>query len=253
MRNTLFIQFCFLIPLTINCQTKIRNDSINKFIPFENPKLSSFQLMIPSVLIGFGLIGLKNNELKLVNDEIKEEVNEHIDKKISIDDFMQFAPALSVYSLNILGIKGKNNLPERSIILATSLILMTGTVSSLKYITKIKRPDGIGNNSFPSGHTATAFAGATFLLHEYYDQSPWYGISGYFIATGTGFFRIYNKRHWLTDVVAGAGIGILSTEIAYALYPLLQQHLLKSNHSDIKLTPFFSNNTAGLNIQIPIH
>jgi membrane-associated phospholipid phosphatase len=39
------------------------------------------------------------------------------------------------------------------------------------------------------------------------------------VATGTGFFRMYNDRHWLTDVAAGAGIGILCTKTAYWLYP----------------------------------
>jgi membrane-associated phospholipid phosphatase len=54
---------------------------------------------------------------------------------------------------------------------------------------------------------------------EYKDVSIWYGISGYVVATGTGFFRMYNDRHWLTDVAAGAGIGILCTKTAYWLYP----------------------------------
>ena len=47
------------------------------------------------------------------------------------------------------------------------------------------------------------------MWQEYKDVSVWYGISGYIVATGTGFFRIYNNKHWLTDVAAGAGIGIL--------------------------------------------
>jgi membrane-associated phospholipid phosphatase len=52
----------------------------------------------------------------------------------------------------------------------------------------------------------------------YKDVSIWYGISGYIIASGTGVLRIYNNRHWLTDVAAGAGM-ILCTKTAYWLYP----------------------------------
>ena len=83
---------------------------------------------------------------------------------------------------------------------------MSASVFALKNITKVERPDGSSNNSFPSGHTATAFAGAECMYREYKDQSIWYGIEGYAVATATGLFRMYNDRHWLTDVVAGAGI-----------------------------------------------
>jgi membrane-associated phospholipid phosphatase len=52
-------------------------------------------------------------------------------------------------------------------------------------------------------------------------------ISGYPIAIFTGVYRALNNKHWVGDVVAGAGFGILSTEIAYWLYP-------KINHGSLK-------------------
>lgn len=91
---------------------------------------------------------------------------------------------------------------DRSVILVTSYAIMATTVLGLKSISHVERPDGSSNNSFPSGHTATAFMGAEFLYQEYKDKSIWYGIAGYAVATGTGLFRIYNNRHWLTDVAA---------------------------------------------------
>jgi membrane-associated phospholipid phosphatase len=75
-------------------------------------------------------------------------------------------------------------------------------------MTRIERPDGSSYNS-SLGHTANAFASAEFLWQEYKDVSIWYGISGYIIASGTGVLRIYNNRHWLTDVAAGAGIDFM--------------------------------------------
>ncbi|SFE84675.1 phosphatase PAP2 family protein [Thermophagus xiamenensis] len=199
-------------------------------------------LIIPTVLIGYGTVGIESDGLKNLNAEIKEELNENIDEKLTIDDFSQYAPTLTVYALNSLGIKGKNNFRKRTTILATSFLIMTATVSSLKLTTNITRPDGSSNNSFPSGHTSTAFMGAEFLWQEYKDVSAWYGITGYVIATGTGFFRMYNDRHWLTDVTTGAGIGILSTKIAYWVNPYISKKLFpnRNKQSASILYPYYN-------------
>lgn len=242
--------FLTLIFLSFNfnyAQQIVKKDSL--FIDKkENLKFKCKQLIIPTVLIGYGLIGLESDDLKDLNLGIRNEVAEDIDDKITIDDFSQYAPIVAVYALNIAGIKGKNNLRERTIILGTSYLLMSGTVMGLKSLTKIERPDGSGFNSFPSGHTATAFAGAEFLWQEYKDVSVWYGISGYVVATGTGFFRIYNNKHWFTDVAAGAGIGILSTKVAYWIFPYLDKHIFKSkkNISSGMVAPFYNGNQMGL-------
>ena len=63
--------------------------------------------------------------------------------------------------------------------------------------------------------------GAEMLYQEYKDVSPWIGNSGYAMAALTGFLRVYNNRHYLNDVVAGACIGILCTKLGYWLQPKL--------------------------------
>jgi membrane-associated phospholipid phosphatase len=125
--------------------------------------------------------------------------------------------------------------------------LVGTSVYTLKNTTKIERPDHSAFNSFPSGHTANAFSGAEFLWQEYKDVSVWYGISGYLVASGTGVFRIVNDRHWLTDVVAGAGIGILSTKIAYWVFPYMNKHIFKnkSNTNTAMLAPFYNGKQLG--------
>ena len=75
--------------------------------------------------------------------------------------------------------------------------------------------------SFPSGHTATAFMTATMFNKEYGHKSPWIGVGAYSMATVTGLMRMANNKHWLSDVLTGAGIGILSTEIGYYLADLI--------------------------------
>lgn len=84
------------------------------------------------------------------------------------------------------------------------------------------------------------------MWQEYKDKSIWYGISGYLVATGTGVFRMYNNKHWLTDVAMGAGIGILSTKAAYWLYPILNEKIFKSKNKAAIALPFYNGKQAGL-------
>lgn len=220
----------------------IKNDTVAPF------RFNYKQLIIPSVLIGYGIVGIESDQLKSFNTQIRDEVTEDIDEKTSIDDFSQWAPAASVFALDAFGIKAKNSLRDRSVILATSYAIMGATTFAGKTFTKIERPDGSANNSFPSGHTATAFAGAEFLWQEYKDESVWYGIAGYAVATGTGLFRMYNNKHWLTDVAAGAGIGILSTKVAYWINPFITKTLFgdKQQKSATTLVPSYDGTTVGL-------
>ncbi|OOV13183.1 phosphatase PAP2 family protein [Flavobacterium sp. LM4] len=245
--KTIFLVFLLSVP-DANAQ---QTDSIAKIDTTANHhlKFNYKQLIIPGALIGYGVIGLESDQLLSFNSQIKKEVTEDIDQKVTIDDFSRYTPAASVYALNAFGVKGKNNFRDRSVIFVTSYVIMATTVLSLKSIVKEERPDGSSNNSFPSGHTATAFAGAEFLWQEYKDKSIWYGIAGYAVATGTGLFRIYNNRHWLTDVAAGAGIGILSTKLAYWMNPYITKKIFKSSsetNSTSMIMPFYNGHQYGL-------
>ena len=238
---------------SLHAQETIKEDSVASH-KTSNIKFNYKQLIIPTLLISYGAVGLNNDHLKELNFEIRREVTNDIDTKTSIDDFSQYAPALTVYALNNLGIQGKNNLKNRSVILGTSFLLVFTSVTALKRITNIERPDG-SSYSFPSGHTATAFAGAEFLWQEYKDKSIWYGISGYAVATATGVFRITNNKHWLTDVAAGAGIGILSTKIAYWLNPYIKEKIFKSTEEKKTVSiiaPFYNGKEMGLGIFVTL-
>jgi membrane-associated phospholipid phosphatase len=124
-------------------------------------------------------------------------------------------------------------------------------VNATKRLTGIERPDGSSKTAFPSGHTATAFMGAEFLYQEYKYESILYGTFGYLIASGTAFLRIYNNRHWFTDVVAGAGVGILSSKIAYWIHPWLKENIFK-NKKDTNgvVMPFYNGKEYGLGLSL---
>jgi membrane-associated phospholipid phosphatase len=243
MKNIKTTLFIFLITLNVIGQT-VKNDSL----PNKKPITFKYEaLIIPTALIGYGIIGLESHTLKDINSTTKNEFSEHIDEKLTIDDFSQYSTFLSVYALNAMGVKGKNNFKDRTIILTTAYLIMGGSVNIIKNTGNVMRPDGSSTNSFPSGHTATAFMGAEFLYQEYKDVSIWYGITGYLVATGTGFFRMYNDRHWLTDVAAGAGIGILSTKIAYWVHPFIKKTLFKDKTETTgMLLPFYDGQSFGL-------
>jgi membrane-associated phospholipid phosphatase len=141
------------------------------------------------------------------------------DTDTRIDDYLQYAPVCAMYLFDMSGIEHKNNVLVQT---AYYIIARTGTgvaVNFLKRKTAIQRPVG-GNTSFPSGHTAKAFVGASMLYHEFRETEPLIAFGGYAIATATGVLRITNDAHWLPDVLAGAGIGMVITNLVYFVDPL---------------------------------
>lgn len=222
-------------------------DSINEL------KFNYKQIIIPSVLIGYGAAGFEVDAIKKFDNWIKNEIDNSAYEQIKIDDYLQYAPAVTVYALNLSGVKGKHSFVDRSVILGTSFLLVSLTVSGLKDFSSVRRPDRSALNSFPSGHTATAFMCAEFMHQEYKDQSIWYSIAGYTAATATGALRMYNVRHWFSDVVAGAGIGILGTKIAYWTFPYMKR-LYTSKKSNSKTTavllPYYNGNDVGVALSV---
>ncbi|MEP6677101.1 MAG: phosphatase PAP2 family protein [Ferruginibacter sp.] len=223
-------------------------NSINTDTTFSpSHKYSVRPYVLPAVFISYGFIAKGHNYFRDVDENTKSEITEdHPLFKTGIENYLQYSPAAAVYILNAVGIKGEHNFRDRTIIYALSTAISAVAVTGLKLSTKIIRPDGSADNSFPSGHTATAFAAAAFLQKEYKNVSPWYGIAGYAAATFTGILRIYNNKHWVSDVVAGAGVGILSTKVAYCLYPFIKRKIFKDKNSNIVIAPFYQPHNAGL-------
>lgn len=213
------------------------------------PKLTVKKLIVPTLLIGYGVLATDNGQLDFFNQQVKTEVKEHIDDRISIDDFSQYAPLVTTFSLETLGIKGEHNLKDKAIITATSYLILGITVNTIKNTAGVQRPDLSSYKSFPSGHTATAFMGAELLHQEYKNVSLWYSISGYVVATGTGLFRMLNNRHWLSDVATGAGIGILSAKAGYWLYPAIKKIIQpKETKNKTVFVPYYNGKNAGFGL-----
>ncbi len=171
-----------------------------------------------------------------------------------IDNYTQFSGIALTAGLKMAGVEGRSSWPRLFASSLASYGVMAAFVNSIKYTTSEMRPDGSTRNSWPSGHTATAFVGATILHKEYgLTRSPWYSIGGYTLATATGVMRVLNNRHWISDVLSGAGIGILSTELAYGICDLLfkDKGLLMNDlsvHPDLRKNPSFFSVSMGIGL-----
>lgn len=142
--------------------------------------------------------------------------------KATVDDWMQYAPLAAVPALKVCGLQSRHGWKEMCALATGSALLGTAAATGLKYGLKRERPQGGQYNSFPSGHTMTAFVGAELLRREYGEVYPWVAVGGYVVAAGVGAMRIYNDRHWASDVLAGAGLGILSVCVMYWVGPYLR-------------------------------
>lgn len=244
MRPNIFWLFMILVFLSSPFPGKAQRQDTT----YIKQKITSF--IIPSVFIGYGLVALnEKNLLSELDRTTKEELQEdHPLFAAHADDYMQFAPAAAVYGLHIAGIKGKHSLADAIGLYILSEAIMGGATHSVKSWTHRLRPSGSGFNSFPSGHTANAFASAEFLKQEYKETYPWIGYAGYTVATATGILRMYNNKHWFRDVVAGAGFGILSTKISYLLYPKLKNLFVRKGSSRYNLVPSYQQHSLGFSL-----
>ncbi len=157
-----------------------------------------------------------------------------------IDNYLPFAPIAEIYIADIAGVKSKNNWFDQTKYLCISNLITSGITHILKYSTSKTRPKG-GSNSFPSGHTSFAFTNATVLFNEFNQTSKVLAYSGYAFAATTGTFRMLNNKHWLSDVLVGAGIGILVTDLVYYIEPLKNFNPFK-NSKHVSFVPYIDDN-----------
>jgi membrane-associated phospholipid phosphatase len=129
-----------------------------------------------------------------------------------------WVPSASVYAMDALKVKTKHDFKQHLILDAGSILITGGIGYGMRLISKHIDAYSENGTKFPSGHAANAFRGAEIVHQELKDQSPVLSYSGYVVATGVGLLRIYNKNHLLTEILAGAGLGILSTKLTYWIF-----------------------------------
>ncbi|MFN3863829.1 MAG: phosphatase PAP2 family protein [Erythrobacter sp.] len=112
--------------------------------------------------------------------------------------------ALVLWSLGVPVAQGDT---QGALQAGASVAVGFGAAQGLKQAFPESRPDGSGNDSFPSGHTATAFAAATSILDR---RGTGEGIPALALASFVGLARVEADKHHWYDVIAGAAIGSAS-------------------------------------------
>lgn len=188
------------------------NQKVDKFTSTKGFQMT--HVGVPLVIAGVATIPGRERFRQLRNDYTPKF-------KYEYDNYLQYAPAVVMLGLKGFGVESRSSWGRMLVSDAFSAAIMATVVNTIKYTAHVQRPDGSNYKSFPSGHTATAFMTAMMMHKEYGDRSPWYSISAFTVAAVTGVSRQLNNRHWISDVLAGAGIGILSTELGYYLADLI--------------------------------
>jgi membrane-associated phospholipid phosphatase len=250
MKRLVLVSLITVVYSSIYAQSSPTNtlsSNIDSFSRHHSPEMMARpvfnwrSVVIPGAMITYGVIALKSDWFQDWNEAIKDGLwTRDPHQQVHIDNYLQWAPAASTFALGFAGVKGRHNFPERVVILGMAELIQSSVVASIKKFSGETRPNGESNQSFPSGHTSNAFTGAEFMRLEYKDVSPWYGVYGYVLAASTGFLRMYNNKHWLSDVLAGAGTGILSTDFTYYLYPKIKR-LFSSKNSHTIVFPTYNN------------
>lgn len=173
------------------------------------PALSATALMATGTIFTYNPVA---NSVAL---SIRDAVVSSRNPRLHFDDYIQYLPAALPLALNLCGVKGKHSFGRLLMLEGGSYLLGAGWLTAFKYGLAVQRPDGSTFNSFPSGHTFTAFTGAEIIRREYGAEYPWLAVAGYAVAITVAAMRVYNNRHWLGDVCAGAGLGILSVTLVY--------------------------------------
>jgi len=113
--------------------------------------------------------------------------------------------ASGIYAFGRL--KDKPRVSHVGMDLIQSLAISEGLTQTLKYTTRRERPDHSSRNSFPSGHAADTFAFATALERHL----GWrYSVPAYVLSSYVALSRLPANRHWLSDAVFGASVGIIA-------------------------------------------
>lgn len=132
-------------------------------------------------------------------------------------DVVQYLPLALPWIAKAAGVETRSGWVRMAVSQGAATVIMAGVVEGLKHTVRSTRPDGSDRHSFPSGHAAWSFMGATTVARELGPQSWWYTAGAFTVATAVAVERVVDKHHHTIDVIAGAAIGVASAELGYLI------------------------------------
>lgn len=181
--------------------------------------LKPSSIVIPGAFILYGSLKPIVGGIKNLDENIFLHVKRiYPDFHTNADNYLMWAPSASIYLMDALKVKTHHSFREHLIIDAGSIIVTGGIGYLMRKISSNIKVYNLNDSQFPSGHTSNVFRGAEIFHQELKGSHEVLSYSGYLVAVSVGALRIYNKDHLLTEVIAGAGLGILSTKISYLVF-----------------------------------
>lgn len=219
-------------------------DSVPQRIPIVDYTFKAKHLILPASLITVGALGHAIDGMK----DYHLFTHNPPDQKLYVDDYLQWGLYGWTFVCDLMG-KEKNHWIDQVFLTGLSVTLNAAMVHTVKRVVDIDRPNEVAH-SFPSGHTANAFLGAHLAYKEFKDSNKWLAYSGYPLALFVAYARVHSNRHWVADVVAGAGFGILAVELSYLVYfpvrnAIARKINLKENHK-LVVSPVLNPQGGGI-------
>ena len=216
-----------------------------------NPKQELWKSTLLPVGLSLTSLALNQKTTKLnLQNQVLKPFNGYTNR---IDDYIQFAPIGIMYSADLFKFKAEHSVWNQTKLLFMSELTTGIIVLSLKYGLKYERPDKSSFTSYPSGHTSLAFVGSQVLYNEFKNTNKVLAYSGYLFSVPTGALRVINNKHWVPDVLLGAGVGILVTNLIYHFEPLKNwtpKLFTKNKDVTFHARPTISDEFVGLNLKL---
>jgi len=181
--------------------------------------------VLPSAALGYGCLKPAVAGIGRLDDRLWDRVSARGGPDgPHPETVLQWAPSAAVYGLDALGVGMRHRFRDHLLLDAGSVVVAGGAGWVLRRLSADMPGFGLRDGTqFPSGHTTNAFRGAELLRQELRGRSPVMSWAGYGLAVVVAGLRMRHGQHQFSEVVAGAGLGVLSTKAVYLLKSALDR------------------------------